>query len=122
MSDSMSVTVGLESYRLEATHGANDWEREKEQTFVVSIWATLVDEPRGQDLDATVDYGLLQEWIDEAFLNMPAAHLLEELAARLVDMAAVDTRISSLKVRIEKPEAPLPHPGGLAVVEKLWQR
>ncbi len=118
----MSVTVGLESYRLEAAHGANDWEREKEQTFVVSIWATLVDEPRGQDLDATVDYGLLQEWIDEAFLNMPAAHLLEELAARLVDLAAVDSRISSLKVRIEKPEAPLPHPGGLAVVEKLWQR
>ena len=53
---------------------------------------------------------------------MPAAYLLEELAARLVDMAADDFRISSLKVRIEKPDAPLPHSGGLAVVEKLWQR
>ncbi|MDP6010966.1 MAG: dihydroneopterin aldolase [Candidatus Poseidoniaceae archaeon] len=118
----MSVTVGLEAYRLKAAHGAFDWEHEKEQTFVVSIWATLKDEVRGKNLEATVDYGTLQEWIDEAFFNMPAAYLLEELAARLVDMAADDSRISSLKVRIEKPDAPLPHSGGLAVVEKLWQR
>ena len=122
MSDRMTITVGLEAYSLKAAHGAFDWEREKEQTFVVSIWATLRDDVRGQDLDKTLDYGMLQEWIDTAFLKMQAAHLLEELAARLVDMASADIRISSLKVRIEKPEAPLPHTGGLAVVEKLWQR
>ena len=118
----MTITVGLEAYSLKAAHGAFDWEREKEQIFVVSIWATLRDDVRGQDLDKTLDYGMLQEWIDTVFLKMPAAHLLEELAARLVDMASADIRVSSLKVRIEKPEAPLPHTGGLAVVEKLWQR
>ena len=122
MSDQMSVTVGLESYSLKAAHGAFDWEREKEQTFVVSIWATLVNDVRGQDLDSTLDYGTLQEWIDEVFLKMSSAHLLEELASRLVDLAEADSRISSLRVRIEKPDAPLPHPGGLAVVEKIWQR
>jgi dihydroneopterin aldolase len=122
MSDCMSLRVGLENYHLEACHGAYDWEREQPQPFVISLWATLAKEVRGDDLEATVDYGDLQRWVDEAFLEMAAAHLLEELAARIIDLAKVNGIISELEIRIEKPEAPLPHPGGLAVIERHWKR
>ena len=118
----MSLRVGLENYHLEACHGAYDWEREEPQPFVISLWATLGKEVRGEDLDATVDYGDLQRWVDEAFLEMAAAHLLEELAARIIDLAKGNEIISELEIRIEKPEAPLPHPGGLAVIERHWKR
>ena len=122
MSDFMPIQVGLESYSIRASHGAFDWEREQEQTFVVSVWATITGEPRGEDLSASLDYGLIQTWIDKAFLEMKPAHLLEELAARIVDHAISQSVVSALKIRIEKPEAPLPHTGGLAVIEKTWQR
>jgi len=122
MSDFMPLQVALESYSLRASHGAFEWEREQDQTFVVSVWATIIGEPRGDDLSASLDYGLIQTWIDRAFLEMESAHLLEELAARIVDQAKSQTVVSALKIRIEKPEAPLPHSGGLAVVEKTWQR
>ncbi|MGY8701862.1 MAG: dihydroneopterin aldolase [Candidatus Poseidoniales archaeon] len=118
----MPLQVALESYSLRASHGAFEWEREQDQTFVVSVWATIIGEPRGDDLSASLDYGLIQTWIDRAFLEMESAHLLEELAARIVDQAKSQTVVSALKIRIEKPEAPLPHSGGLAVVEKTWQR
>ena len=122
MSDLMPILVGLESYSIRASHGAFDWERGQEQTFIVSVWATIIGEPRGEDLSASLDYGLIQTWIDKAFLEMESAHLLEELAARIVDQAISQSVVSALKIRIEKPEAPLPHAGGLAVIEKTWQR
>lgn len=121
MSDCMSLRVGLENYHLKACHGAYDWEREESQPFVISLWATLAKEVRGDDLEATVDYGDLQRWVDEAFLEMAPAHLLEELAARIIDLAKGNEIISELEIRIEKPEAPLPHPGGLAVIERHWK-
>ena len=38
----MATRVGLESYEVQACHGVFDFEREKTQPFVISIWATLV--------------------------------------------------------------------------------
>ena len=122
MSDYITLRVGLEKYLLEAAHGAYDWEREQNQPFIVSLWATLENDVCGDDLEATIDYGTLQRWVDEAFLEMEPASLLEELAARVVELAKSDEKIVSLEIRIEKPEAPLPHPGGIAVIERLWKR
>ena len=118
----MTVTVGLESYQVEAAHGAFDWERETPQPFVVSLWARLETLPKKGELATTLDYSELQRWVDTAFLKMPAAHLMEQLATRIIEMAEANGMVAGLRVRIEKPQAPLPHPGGLAVVEREWTR
>ena len=118
----MNTRIGLEAYRLEAAHGAFEYEREQNQPFVVSVWVTIGGDPRGKNLDASLDYGLIQQWVDHAFHQQGPAHLLEELASRIIDKASMLEKVIKVDVRIEKPEAPLPHPGGLAVVEKTWCR
>jgi dihydroneopterin aldolase len=44
------------------------------------------------------------------------------MAQRVTEMLKEKSNVASIHVRIEKPEAPLPHPGGLAVVELEWSR
>ena len=47
---------------------------------------------------------------------------MEEMAQGIVDRLAEFAAIASLSIRIEKPNAPLPHPGGLPAIEVLWHR
>ena len=42
------------------------------------------------------------------------------MAQQIIDLISQNQSVSEITVRIEKPEAPLPHPGGLAVVELEW--
>ena len=49
----MATRVGLESYEVLACHGVFDFEREKNQPFVISIWATLVEDVIGDDIELT---------------------------------------------------------------------
>ena len=117
----MSWKVGLESYRVNATHGYYDFELEKTQPYVISVWVNvngaIIEEG---DLDATIDYGLLQQIIDEEIVEGKPARLMEEMCRRIIDRLQPFSAISAIKVRIEKPEAPLPHEGGLPIVEMEW--
>jgi dihydroneopterin aldolase len=47
---------------------------------------------------------------------------MEEMAQQIIAILSEHSAVKSLSVRIEKPKAPLPHPGGLPVIEVLWQR
>ena len=117
----MVWTVGLEAYRVEAIHGYYDFEMDKTQPYVISIWVdvagTIVDPG---DISSTVDYGLLQTIIDEEIVNGVPARLMEEMCQRLIDRLQPLSAVRAVRVRIEKPEAPLPHEGGLPVVEMEW--
>ena len=56
----MATRVGLESYEILACHGVFDFEREKTQPFVISIWATLVEDVKDMKEDLTeLKYTLL---------------------------------------------------------------
>lgn len=119
----MTWIVALEDYEVVACHGAFDFEQVEAQPFVISVWVNLnsgKDVPC--DLTNTVDYGLLQTAIDEEIRDGPPARLMEELCRRLVERLNPNLIITSIRVRIEKPEAPLPHPGGLPLVEYHWSR
>jgi dihydroneopterin aldolase len=48
--------------------------------------------------------------------------LMEEMAQQIIDLISQNQSVSEITVRIEKPEAPLPHPGGLPMIEVLWRR
>ncbi len=118
----MSTTVALVDYRVMARHGAFDWEHEKEQPFVVGIWAELNSDEFNDKLNKTLDYAVLQEVIDNVMIEGESLRLMETLCERMVVQLSNVQIIQSIRIRIEKPNAPLPHPGGLALVEHYWTR
>jgi dihydroneopterin aldolase len=44
------------------------------------------------------------------------------MAERMIEKLKLNQIIKAISIRIEKPEAPLPHKGGLAVVEAEWAK
>jgi len=106
-----------------AKHGYFSHEHENEQPFVFSVWTTLTEQPIVENLDNTLNYADIQMAIDEVMLNAKQPILLlETMAHRVAEMLKLKSNVASIHVRIEKPDAPLPHPGGLAVVELEWSR
>jgi len=118
----MATRVGLESYEVMACHGAYDFEREKEQPFVISIWATLASDVQEDDLSQTLNYADLQSAVDSEIVNSKPVKLMETLCNMLVNKIRTNPLVESISIRMEKPDAPFPHPGGLAVVEHEWTR
>ena len=118
----MVTRVGLESYEVMACHGAYDFEREKKQPFIISIWATLETDVVEDKLSLTLNYAELQAAVDSEVVNSQPVKLMETLCRNLVDKLKQNKIIQSISIRMEKPDAPFPHPGGLAVVEHEWTR
>jgi len=118
----MVTIVGLENYKVYATHGAYDFEKNKSQPFVFSIWATLANEEIGDKLENTLNYADLQDAVENAVVDSEPVNLMETLCSNLVGELKSNLLISEIKIRIEKPNAPLPKEGGLAIVEHHWTR
>ena len=119
----MQWRVGLEAYVVNAVHGYYDEEHLAPQPFVFTVWATLAGNGRIETLEETLNYADIQIAIDEVMLNTDTPiRLMEEMAQRIVDQLAQHQGVASVSIRIEKPQAPLPHPGGLPVIEVLWHR
>ena len=118
----MPTRVGLESYEVMACHGAYDFEREKKQPFVISIWATLASDVLEDELAQTLNYADLQSAVDSEIVNSEPVKLMETLCNKLVSLISQNDLVSAISIRMEKPDAPIPHPGGLAVVEHEWSR
>ena len=88
-----------------------------------SVWATLVDGDIAESLENTLNYADIQIAVDHVMLESEKPILLmESMAQEVADILSEKSQVQSLHIRIEKPEAPLPHPGGLAVVELEWAR
>ena len=122
MSDVMTTRVGLESYEVMAKHGVFDYEKDESQPFIVSIWATLTNDLTNDKITQTLNYADLQAAVDSEIVNSEPVNLMETLCGMLVSNISQNLIVDSISIRIEKPDAPFPHPGGLAVVEHEWTR
>ena len=119
----MQWRVGLQDYEVMAVHGFYDEEHSSPQPFVFTVWATLESNERIERLEDTLNYADIQIAIDKVMHHAPEPiRLMEEMAQRLIDDLASNTSIARVEVRIEKPQAPLPHPGGLPAIEVRWNR
>ena len=118
----LPTRVGLESYEVMACHGAYDFEREEVQPFIISIWATLANDVQEDDLKQTLNYADLQAAVDSEVVNSKPVKLMETLCSMLAQNISKSEIVHSISIRMEKPDAPFPHPGGLAVVEYEWTR
>ena len=116
----MSTIVAVEGFKLKGKHGVFDYEREKEQPFVVSIWALLKEPAKDDEIETGVDYAFLQRTVHDVIARGEPVHMMETLCDRIIEIVSGHVNVASVKIRIEKPQAPMPHNGGLAVVERTW--
>ena len=118
----MSISVGLDDYLVHGIHGFYDEEHNKPQPFNISVRVDLSNRVEDGQLGSTVDYAQLQEAIDNVVLHSSPTRLLETMAQRISEQIQDSENVKTVFVRIEKPEAPLPHPGGLPYIEYTWNR
>ena len=119
----MQWRVGLEAYEVNAAHGWYDEEHQSPQPFIFTVWATLAGHQRIEALAQTLNYADIQIAVDDVMLNAAEPiRLMEDMAQQVIDRLAAHAGVAAITVRIEKPRAPLPHPGGLPVIEVRWQR
>ena len=118
----MPISVGLDDYLVHGIHGFYDEEHNKPQPFNISVRVDLFSTVEDGKIGSTVDYAHLQEAVDDVVLNTPPIRLLESMARRISEQIQSSGNVEMVFVRIEKPEAPLPHPGGLPYIEYTWNR
>ena len=119
----MQWRVGLERYEVRAAHGFYEFEHQAPQPFCFTVWATLEDRERVFELEQTLNYADIQIAIDKVIYETDQPiRLMEEMAEQIISILRKHEAVQTLSVRIEKPKAPLPHPGGLPVIEVLWHR
>ena len=116
----MSTIVAVEGFKLKGKHGVFDYEREKEQPFVVSIWALLKEPANDDEIETGVDYAFLQRTVHDVIVRGESVHMMETLCDKIIEIVSGHLNVASVKIRMEKPQAPMPHNGGLAVVERTW--
>ena len=118
----MSFTVGLDDYLVQGIHGYFDEEHQKPQPFNISVRVELSITIEDGQLGSTLDYAQLQGAVDAVILDSPPIRLLESMAIQISERIQQSNSVRRIFVRIEKPEAPLPHPGGLPYIEYTWNR
>ena len=116
----MSTIVAVEGFKLKGKHGVFDYEREKEQPFVVSIWVLLKEPAKDDEIETGVDYAFLQRTVHDVIVRGESVHMMETLCDKIIETVSGHLNVASVKIRMEKPQAPMPHNGGLAVVERTW--
>ena len=116
----MSTIIAVENYKLKGKHGVFDYEREKNQNFIVSIWVVLNEPSSGDDLATSVDYAFLQRTVHDVISRGESVQMMETLCDQIIEIVSGHLNVAGVKIRIEKPQAPMPHDGGLAVVERTW--
>ena len=106
----------LEGLRVRGRHGVLPHETELGQVFVVDVELRLDLAPAGRsdDLADTVDYGDLAGRVAGLVGGRPR-RLLEAVAPDVADLALADRRVRAVRVRVAKPQAPLPADAAVAV-------
>ena len=106
MSDDRVLMRGLAFY---GYHGVMPEERRLGQRFIVDIdmSVSLGDAGRTDDLTKTVDYGGVLADV-RAIVEGPPLSLIEAVAERIAAKILVAYAVDAVRVRVRKPDVPLP--------------
>ncbi|NLG48139.1 dihydroneopterin aldolase [Gordonia sp. (in: high G+C Gram-positive bacteria)] len=105
----MADRIELRGLRVRGNHGVFDHERRDGQDFIVDItlWLDLQPAAASDDLDDTVDYGVLAQTAHDIVAGTPR-NLIETVGGEIADAIMDDPRISAVEVAVHKPSAPIP--------------
>jgi dihydroneopterin aldolase len=97
-------TVSISDLRVPAVIGVHDWEREIEQTLIVSVdmAADVARAAASDDLADALDYSAVAETI-AAVLREGRFRLIETAAERVAGRLLADFRLSWLRLELRKP-------------------
>jgi len=100
--------VTLRGLRARGRHGWFEFETLEGQEFVVDVDLNVDTAPAAasDDLADTVDYGGIGRAVIAVVEGEPV-RLIETLAQRVADVCLVDARVTSVRVTVHKPQAPL---------------
>lgn len=118
--------VYVESLEVWANHGVAKEERVLGQKFYISAELTLDSTPtdRSDDVESTVDYAEVCNTIHGVAVS-ETFNLIETLAKSVADRILLEfPKVRSIKVRVSKPNAPIPmHFKSVSVeVESSWHK
>lgn len=107
MSDRIVIS-GIEVY---AYHGVLEEEKAEGQLFAVDveIEVDMAAAAASDDLEDTVDYGLLADRIHQRVAH-ERWNLIERVADRVIDLVLEDERVQAATVTVHKPQAPIAVP------------
>lgn len=103
-------TISLTGLRARGYHGVLEHERVTGQTFLVDLELDLdIDQAAAtDDVAATVNYAEVAAVV-ENIITGPPVNLIETLAVTVADSILSDfSRITSVRVTVNKPQAPIP--------------
>jgi dihydroneopterin aldolase len=97
-------TVSIRDLRVPAVIGVHDWEREIEQTLIVSVdmAADVARAAASDDLADALDYSAVAETI-AAVLRAGRFRLIETAAERVAERLLADFRLPWLRLELRKP-------------------
>ena len=112
--------VSLKDFTVYGKHGAYEAEHSYQQPFIVSITVELNNNQFGDNLSKTVNYADLQTVAYDVITNSPPIKLMETMIEYMFEKISQKYAVRRIAIKIEKPEAKLPHNGGVALVEGEW--
>ena len=103
--------ITLTGLRVFGRHGVYDDERRVGQYFVIDFTLRLDTRRAAEtdDVSETVHYGEAAEQV-AAIVSGEPVDLIETLAARIADALLTSPIVSSARVTVHKPDAPIPLP------------
>jgi 7,8-dihydroneopterin aldolase/epimerase/oxygenase len=103
--------ITLTGLRAIGHHGVFDFERANGQEFILdlTVWMDFARAAATDDLDTTINYGVLAEEVVGAVERDPV-DLIETLAERIAAIVLEHKAASAVKVTIHKPSAPITVP------------
>lgn len=103
-----SDCILLEGLTFYGYHGVKDAEAELGQPFVVdlTLWLPLQAAALSDDLDRTVDYGDVYRTV-QGVVEGERCRLLEAVAERVAAAVLARYPVERVRVRLNKPQAPL---------------
>src|SRR6187455_2890614 len=105
----MGDVIELRGLRALGSCGALPEEQERVQPIEVDldVVADLAPAGASDDLDDTVNYGLIAEQVERVIVEERFV-LLERLAARIAEVVLVDRRVQAVTVAVRKLRPPVP--------------
>lgn len=105
-----SGRIEIRGLRVFAYHGVLEEERRDGQTFVLDVWLECAPSRADEtdDLADAVNYAAVCDRVVELAQGGPY-RLLERLAALIADDLVARFGVAHARVRVAKPDVPIPH-------------
>lgn len=98
--------IFIEDYKIYGVIGVNEWERQKPQEILISLYITtdLLHAGESDKLDDTIDYSRVVKEVKD-LVESTQHYTIEALAADIASTILRYQKVKSVRVKVVKPNA-----------------